>query len=81
MVTLKKTRWKVENETGLVVIGDPKLAKHIENTTSGTYGGTSNEINPDVYNDGVDHGLNVQLRKPIKATKEDYGLQLEARKK
>lgn len=63
---LEQTKWKVQNETGLVVLKDKKLDEHIKKTTRGTYGGdSSSEMDPEVVRDGVRDGKSVQLRKPL----------------
>lgn len=68
MEMLKETKWKVENETGLVLKEDPGLVKFIKNITTSTYGTNSkSEINPDVLRDGIEHGRNITLRKPMES--------------
>lgn len=69
---LKQTKWRVENETGLVVIDDPGLVKAVEKITTGTYGGTSNaNINREVERDGLRDGQKISLRKPIASETTD----------
>jgi hypothetical protein len=65
-IMLDETKWRVEKETGLVLVKDKDLEAHIKKTTTGTYGGdTNSEIDPNVVRDGIKDGKNVQLRKPL----------------
>lgn len=70
---LTETKWKVEEEMGLVVVGDPGLDKFVEDITSGkSYGQSSkSEIDPDVYRKGLQDGKEIQLRKPIESTRAE----------
>jgi len=63
---LDETKWKVENETGLVLKKDPKLDEFINTMAKGTYGGQSrSDLNRSVVADGIKDGMKVTLRKPI----------------
>ena len=66
---LESTRWKVQEETGLILQKDANLAKFIKEKSKGTYGSKSAraEMDQKVYNDGISHGENITLRKPIKS--------------
>jgi hypothetical protein len=65
---LKETKFKVENETGLVLKDDPKLKEHMDKMELGSYGGQSqSEINPNVLKEGIEDGKNITLRKPIES--------------
>lgn len=63
---LDQTKWKVENETGLIVKKDPKLDEYLKKISGGSYGNASNtELNHRVVQDGFQDGKNIQLRKPL----------------
>jgi hypothetical protein len=65
---LEATRWKVQEETGLILKTDANLTKFVEQKTNGKYGASARAtINDKAYNDGVNDGSNITLRKPIKA--------------
>lgn len=79
---LDETKWKVLNETGLVLKDDPKLKEFLKTKSTGTYGGESNaSVNAEVVKDGIEDGKNVKLRKPLDSqTATDSGRSLTGRK-
>jgi hypothetical protein len=65
---LRVTKWKVQNETGLVLKRDPKLDEFVKKRSGGTYGSdTSSKIDPVAFKKGVEDGAKVTLRKPIES--------------
>lgn len=71
---LDETKWKVQNETGLVLKSDPKLREFLDKHSDGTYGGSSgSEIDPDIFKDGVRDGKKLTLRKPLETDRESQG--------
>lgn len=64
---LEATKWKVEEEMGLALVEDANLVEFVKQKANGKYGKQSNKaaIDPKVYNDGIDDGSNITLRKPI----------------
>ena len=64
---LEATKWKVEEEMGLILTEDANLLELVKQKTTGKYGARSNSCNVDskVYNDGIDDGANITLKKPI----------------
>lgn len=66
---LEETKWKVEEEMGLVVVEDPALKKFTDDITKGkSYGSSSSsDVDPDVFKAGVKDGQNITLRKPIES--------------
>lgn len=75
---LKETRWKVESETGLVVQKDKNLEDHMKKQYGGSsYGSDSkSDIDREVYQDGVEHGKNITLRKPIESESSNSNAKL-----
>lgn len=80
---LEATKWKVEEEMGLVLYDDPALKKFSDDITKGnTHKGTSRDnIDGEVFRDGVKQGEQIKLAKPIESTSTDNGLYLEGKKK
>lgn len=66
---LYDTRWRVQQETGLVLVNDHKLEEYVDKRTSGKdYGGINDKnSNSEVYKDGIQDGKKVTLRKPIQS--------------
>lgn len=65
---LEETKFKVQNETGLVLKEDAKLKEHMDKMDLGSYGGqSSSEVNPEVVQEGIEDGKNIRLRKPIES--------------
>lgn len=63
---LEQTKFRVEQEMGLVVKEDPKLNEYVDNLTKGkTHQTSQKEHYDDVFEQGVEDGKKVQLRKPI----------------
>lgn len=74
---LEKTKWRVEHETGLVVVGDPELQKFADSRAQGAYNGREESpINQAVAAAGFRDGVNIKLRKPIESTATTSGLYL-----
>lgn len=74
---LKATRWRVQEETGLVLVEDPALKEFASKDTTGTYNGQSNsDIDPKIFAKGVIDGSKITLRKPLENKSEDTGLKL-----
>lgn len=69
MEKLKEARWKVQNETGLVVVKDMNLEKRVNEITNGVYRPPQNDLNTQVVKDGIADGLKVTLRKPIETSR------------
>lgn len=68
---LEDTKWRVQKETGLVVIRDPGLEKFCASKSAGSYHGrTGKEIDPNAYMAGVQDGLTIKLRKPLGETQK-----------
>lgn len=68
MEVLEATKFKIEEERGLVVKSDPKLDEFVKNRSSGSYGSHSHSrTNQEAYQKGIEDGAKMQLRKPIEA--------------
>lgn len=66
---LEETKWKVQEEMGLVLVEDPGLKKFVDQISDGAYGkNSSSSLNPEVFQDGIETGKNITLRKPIEST-------------
>ena len=70
---LESTKWKVQEEMGLILMADANLAKFVKQNSKGKYGNNSAcaSIDQKIYDDGVSDGSNITLRKPIKSDCED----------
>jgi len=67
---LKDTRWKIQEETGLVLVKDAGLEKYFNSMKLGSYsGGCGGEVNNKIRDDGFKDGLEIKLRKPITSNK------------
>jgi hypothetical protein len=74
---LETTKWKVEEEMGLTLTEDLDLVAFVKQKTTGNYSNKSVKfaIDQKVYNDGIDDGANITLRKPINSeAKNQSGL-------
>ena len=69
---LEATKWRVQEEVGLVLKEDANLAKLIDQKCKGKYGSSSNfEVDSKVYDDGISDGSSITLRRPIKSDCSD----------
>lgn len=73
---LRETKVKVEQEYGLVLVRDPKLEVMLNAETKGkSYGvNLDQDIEYDVYSDGVEDGKKVRLRKGIESDQTGEGV-------
>ncbi len=69
MEKLKESRFRVQNETGLVVLKDMNLEKRVNEIATGVYKAPQNNLNNTVVKDGIQDGLKVTLRKPIETSR------------
>lgn len=66
---LLETKFKVETETGMVVVDDPGLVKYLKKSAGGSYGSPSrSQLDSHVVRDGIEDGMKVNVRKPITST-------------
>jgi hypothetical protein len=78
---LDATKWKVQEETGLVLKEDPKLKEFVKKNSSGFYGGSGeSEVDPQIFSDGIRDGSKVTLRKPIEADRSSGSTKLISNK-
>lgn len=72
---LKDARWRVQEETGLVLVGDKKLDEFVESRCSGNYKqDQQREIDEEALREGYRKGKDLKLRKGVESTSEASGL-------
>lgn len=65
---LEETKWRVQEETGLVLVDDPELLKFSEDITKGKmHLNNKSKLDPKLVLDGYKDGKNITLRKPIES--------------
>jgi len=69
---LEATRFRVQQETGLVLVKDPKVEGYC--STAKSCRADFGEFDPHSYVKGHDDGKNVKLRKPITTDRKEGGL-------
>lgn len=75
---LNETKFKVQEEMGLVLVKDPKLQEKVDELCKGNYKASGPcSVNREVVADGLEDGKNVKLRKPIENKSSDQSLCLE----
>lgn len=76
---LREARFRVQEETGLVLVGDKNLEEFAHSRTGGKgYGDMNlNNIESQVYGQGVQDGMKVRLRKGIESESVKSGTTLE----
>lgn len=71
---LEESRFRVQEQTGLVLVKDSKLDEVTTARCNGTYKAPENkQIDTSIYRDGIEDGKNVKLRKPIETDRQDSG--------
>lgn len=82
---LEETKWRVQEETGLVLVEDSNLTKHIKDRVgeNNNYGGgkTPDKVDKHSFNKGLEDGKNIKLRKSMESTEtKTQGLRLNGAK-